>query len=217
MVREPWKLTREMFLETAEVDRLLAWLQQQVDEAPATDLASRVDQLLIESLVHSGLRNSELCRLTLGDTSLTLGQPVFRVAGTPREDRTVLLPESLNRRVRDFVGQVRPRLERPPREPGTPLPPEAPLLLNERGRPYERTALYRRVVRILSAAGLADRASVQLLRHTYGYLAYLRTGGNLLFVQRQLGHAHPMVTAVYAEFVDWPGQELANRIAHGTP
>jgi integrase/recombinase XerD len=216
VVREPWKLTRAMFLATDEVERLLAWLQLQVDQAPPGELTPRVDQFLIEALVYSGLRNSELCRLTLADTSLTLGQPVFRVAGTPREDRTVLLPALLDRRVRDYIEQVRPRLERPPREPGSPSPTESPLLLNERGRPYERTALYRRVVRILSGAGLADRASVQLLRHTYGYLAYLRTGGNLLFVQRQLGHAHPMVTAVYAEFVDWPGQELANRVVGTT-
>jgi site-specific recombinase XerD len=213
VVAEPWKLTREMFLSTVEVERLFAGLQQQVDRAPLDDWGPRVDQLLIEGLVLSGLRNSELCRLTLADTCVGLGQPAFRVSGTPREDRIVWLPQSLDQRVRDYVDQIRPRLERPRREPGSPIPSAAPLLLNERGRPYERTALYRRVVRILSGAGLADRASVQLLRHTYGYLAYLRTGGNLLFVQRQLGHAHPMVTAVYAEFVDWPGPELANRVA----
>jgi integrase len=53
---------------------------------------------------------------------------------------------------------------------------------------------------------------VQLLRHTYGYLAYRNTGGNLLFVQRQLGHAHPMVTAIYAEFVAESYADLANRV-----
>ena len=85
-------------------------------------------------------------------------------------------------------------------------------MFNERRQPYERTGLYRRVVRILTAAGLKDRASVQLLRHTYGYLAYLKTGGNLLFVQRQLGHAHPMVTVVYARFVDESYADMANMI-----
>src|SRR4029077_5462721 len=87
-----------------------------------------------------------------------------------------------------------------------------PLILNERGRPYERTGLYRRVVRIFPAAGVGDRASVQLLRHTYGYLAYLRTGGNLLFVQRQLGHAHPVVTSIYAQFVKEEYAALADSI-----
>jgi integrase len=87
-----------------------------------------------------------------------------------------------------------------------------PLIFNERGRPYERTNLYRRVVRILTAAGFADRASVQLLRHTYGNLAYKRTRGNLLFVQRQLGHAHPMVTAIYEQFVEFSYSGLADEV-----
>jgi hypothetical protein len=68
------------------------------------------------------------------------------------------------------------------------------------------------VVRILTEAGLGDRASVQLLRHTYGYLAYLRTGGNLLFTQRQLGHAHPIVTSIYAQFVPESYSQLAEML-----
>ncbi len=65
----------------------------------------------------------------------------------------------------------------------------------------------------MTEAGYGDRASVQVLRHTYGYLAYLRTGGNLLFVQRQLGHSRPRITSVYAKFVDESYAELAERIA----
>ena len=84
--------------------------------------------------------------------------------------------------------------------------------MDGRGNAYDRTALYRRVVRILTAHGLRDRASVQLLRHSYGYLAYLGTGGNLLFVQKQLGHAHPMVTAIYADFVTFDEAALADRV-----
>ena len=87
------------------------------------------------------------------------------------------------------------------------------MVCHERRRPFERTGLYRRVVRVLTAAGLESRASVQLLRHTYGYLAYLRTGGNLLFTQRQLGRAHPIVTSIYAQFVEESYSALAERIA----
>jgi integrase/recombinase XerD len=132
---------------------------------------------------------------------------VFVVAGTPREDRTVYVPVSLSRLVRQYVADVRPRLLP---DGVSPRDHSQPLLINERGRPYERTNLYRRVVRILTEAGFGDRASVQFLRHTYGYLAYKRTGGNLLFVQRQLGHAHPMVTAIYEQFVEQSYAELAD-------
>lgn len=210
-MREPWKVTREMFLSVGEVEQLLRALETRVaDCRDREQLGARVDRLLIHILLFSGLRNSELCRLTLRDAVLEKSRPRFEIRGTPREDRTVYLPEALGVLVREYIAGIRPQFQRD----GSPAKQSAPLLLNERGKAYERTALYRRVVRILAAAGLESRASVQLLRHTYGYLAYLRTGGNLLFVQRQLGHAHPMVTAVYAEFVemDYPG--LANAVAN---
>src|SRR5262249_29408742 len=136
-------------------------------------------------------------------------EPAFHVRGTPREDRTVFIPGRLAELLREYMADTRPQclpegVDRRDRS--------QPLVFNERGRPYERTALYRRVVRTLTAAGLKQRAKVQLLRHTYGYLAYLRTGGNLLFVQRQLGHAHPMVTVIYAEFVEESYADMANAI-----
>lgn len=210
MVFNPWKITRRMFLSTTEVDALLAYVSRRVNEAPATDLvAAIVDRVIIESLLFSGLRNSEFCRLTRADVDLGKEAPAFHVRGTPREDRSIFIPRRLAALLRDFVIDVRP--ECLPEGVG-PRDVSQPLILNERGRPYERTGLYRRVVRILTDAGLGSRASVQLLRHTYGYLAYLRTGGNLLFVQRQLGHAHPMVTSVYAEFVDESYPDMADGV-----
>lgn len=214
MMREPWQITREMFLAEEEVERLLAHLAAQVRSAPADDPSPRVNELILHSLLFSGLRNSEFCHLALADTVIGTRQSVFLVRGTPREDRTVFVPRELSDMVRRYVSQVRPQCL----APGNSLADQSlPLVLNERGRPYERTGLYRRVVRILTEAGLADRASVQLLRHTYGYLAYKRSGGNLLFVQRQLGHAHPAVTSIYAQFVDESYEQLADRLRGAPP
>lgn len=212
MPREPWRITREMFLSEAEVERLLAEVRQRTTNA--ADLDDRrtafTDRLLIEVLLFSGLRNSECCRLRVQDTVVGTGESSLRVIENPRERRTVYLPAWLSERIRRYCRDVRPRSLA---EGVDPVDGSQPLFINERGRGYERTALYRRVLRILTAAGLGDRASVQLLRHTYGYLAYKRTGGSLLFVQRQLGHAHPMVTAIYAQFVDESPAALAERVA----
>jgi site-specific recombinase XerD len=166
-----------------------------------------VDRVIIEGLVFSGLRNSEFCRLRVADTIVATGESSLQVVGTPRQDRTVHIPRGVSELVRRYVRDVRPGLLADGTDPGDL---EQPLVINERGRPYERTGLYRRVVRILTETGLGPRASVQLLRHTYGYIAYKRTGCNLLFVQRQLGHAHPMVTAIYAQFVEEDYQQLAD-------
>src|SRR5262245_1031159 len=151
MPREPWVLTRDMFLDEPEAERLLAHLRVR-EPQPAEDGrdSALVDRLIVESLMLSGLRNSEFCTLRAGDTIISRRESVFAVTGTPREDRTVYVPESLSRLVRQYVTDVRPRLL--PAEV-SPRDRSQPLLINERGRPYERTNLYRRVVRILTEAG----------------------------------------------------------------
>ncbi|GMU81460.1 MAG: hypothetical protein AMXMBFR47_13310 [Planctomycetota bacterium] len=205
MTKAPWTLTRELFLSVDETDRLLAFVRRRDAEAAEPEkAASFVDRVIIESLLLSGLRCSEFCRLQLADSPPKLASPAFEVRGGEESRRTVVLPRSIAELLTDYVRDVRPALA----ERGCTA-----LIVNERGRPYERTGLYRRVVAILTAAGLAAKAKVQLLRHTYGYLAYLRTGGNLLFVQRQLGHAHPMITSVYAQFVEEDYAALADRVA----
>jgi site-specific recombinase XerD len=207
MVRLPWQITRKMFLSEDDVDKLLAHLSEQVRRAEPGDIGPRVDELIIRSLLFSGLRNSEFCGLTLANTCIGASQSLFQVRGTPREDRDVFVPRELSDLIRRFVKEIRPQCLP---EGTSPRDLSLALVLNDRGRPYERTGLYRRVVRILTEAGFKDRARVQLLRHTYGYLAYKRSGGNLLFVQRQLGHAHPLVTSIYAQFVDEPYPEMAD-------
>lgn len=204
-----WEITREMFLSEPETDRLLSELRSRIEECQGRErLRAQTDRIIVESLLYSGLRNSEFCQLQLNDTAVCLGESAFDVR-TSRPPRRVSVPGHVSELIKDYARDVRPQFLG---DQADPQDPKQPLVVNERGNAYDRTALYRRVVKILSAAGLAERASVQLLRHTYGYLAYKRTGGNLLFVQRQLGHAHPMVTAVYAQFVDESYAELANAI-----
>ncbi len=214
MTTAPWELTDDMFLDEEESVSLCDYLRQRVDLA---DEASRptavVDQIIIEALLFSGLRNSEFCRLRVCDTIIGLNSSALCVEGTRQQDRTVYVPSELSALIRDYVKQVRP-LCLP--DGISPRDQSQPLILNERGNPYDRTALYRRVVRILSGAKLEERASVQLLRHSYGYLAYKRTGGNLLFVQQQLGHSHPMVTAIYSQFVEHSPHDLAELVNGAT-
>ena len=74
------------------------------------------------------------------------------------------------------------------------------------GTPYSAGQLQRRVNRAIAAAGVD--ATFHQLRHRYGTIAYQATG-DLLAVGRQMGHASPVTTAVYAAASD----EVADRIA----
>ncbi len=213
MERAAWELTRENFLSLPEIEQLNRYLDDQAVDATGKALNTAVlDRVIITGLLYSGLRNSEFCRLTLRDAQLGPVEAVLDVVGTPRQDRTVFIPLFISRRIQEYIAETRPALLK-----GEVAANDAsqPLIINERGRPYERTGLYRRVVRILKAAGLGSKASVQVLRHTYGYLGYLKTDGNLLFLQRQMGHAHPMVTSIYAQFVEENNAALAERLADG--
>ncbi len=189
-----WEISSEMYLSLPETRRLL--------ESVRTAGASLLDRVIVECLLFSGLRCSELCRLRLADFVRHTQGAQLAVRGREGAVRNVWLPPRQAALIDAYLVQT----AKPERASNDSL------LLTERRRPFDRTALYRRVVRVLGRAGLAERASVQLLRHTYGYLAYLLTGGNLLFVQRQLGHAHPMITAVYARLVDEPYDALAAHI-----
>jgi integrase/recombinase XerD len=208
--RPPWQLTRNLFLSEQAVDDLLQKLpREQPGDSPRRRALAARDRLLVESLLFSGLRNSELCGLRIADTIVGTGQSVFLVCRTPRQDRTIYVPQHLSLRVQEFVRSHRPCLAR---EAEKASRHSDSLLVNDRGNAFDRTTLYRRVVAILTAAGFGDRARTQLLRHTYGYLAYKRSGGNLLFIQRQMGHAHPMVSSVYAQFIDEDYAEIADRV-----
>lgn len=205
-MRMPWELTSDMFLAEDELESLLRHVN-----APArlNTAAGRLDRLIIEILAFTGLRTSEFCALRVADSPLITREHALMVRGKRGGGRTVWIPTRLADRIAEYVNT-----ERPAFLPANiaPLEPDLPLVLNERGRAYERSGLYRRVVGILSASGLAERASVQLLRHTYGVMAYRRSGGNLLFVQRQLGHAHPMITSIYAQFVPESYGAIADRV-----
>jgi integrase/recombinase XerD len=206
----PWQLTREMFLSLEEVERLLCHVRNRCSGNPGRSrAAAEIDRLVIEGLLYSGLRTTEFCRLTLADTVIGQNESVFVVTGLRGRDRTVYVPRQVSEVVRQFAERTRPGLLPADVDPNDRT---QPLVFGERKNAVERTGLYRRVVRVLSAAGLGERASVQLLRHTYGYLAYARSHGNLLFVQRQLGHAHPMVTSIYAQFVDESYRSIAEQV-----
>src|SRR5579872_2890177 len=128
MTFNPWRITRRMFLDEREVDRLLERISERVDEAAHDDLTAAVDDVIIRSLLFSGLRNSELCRLRVADTALGARQSVFLVRGTPREDRTVFVPQSLSDLIRRYVSRIRPQFLA---EGVSPRDRSLPLIVNE--------------------------------------------------------------------------------------
>lgn len=132
---------------------------------------------------YAGLRVSEAAALDWGDVDVEAKRA--RILGKGQKSRLVALSTLL-------IDQL--------------LPETGGNVVAAGGKPYSAAQLQRRVNRAIAAAGVD--ATFHQLRHRYGTIAYQATG-DLLAVGRQMGHASPVTTAVYAAASD----EVADRIA----
>lgn len=132
---------------------------------------------------YAGLRVSEAASLEWGDIDLESRRA--RVLGKGNKTRLVAMSVVL-------VDQL--------------LPDTGGNVVSGISQAYSPGVLQRRVNRAIAAAGVD--ATFHQLRHRYGTIAYQATG-DLLAVGRQMGHASPTTTAVYAQASD----QVADRIA----
>ena len=101
--RKPWVLHPGKYLTEAEVQQVLAYL-----EPRATSRRGKVNLFLIQMLLGTGLRASELCRLRVCDTSLVLGKPLVWVKeGKGGRDRQVAISSTLASLIEGFVKKTR--------------------------------------------------------------------------------------------------------------
>jgi integrase/recombinase XerD len=159
------------FFTEAELDRLLGVLP--VGDRP---LAVR-DRAILELLVATGLRASELCSLQVGDLR---DQVVFVRCGKGGRQRYIPVSRRAWAAVQALI--------RPGAGPGEAL------FRSAFGRVLTRRALHKIVAGYVEAAGLSG--STHTTRHAFATRA-LNRGLNLRTVQALLGHASITTTALY--------------------
>jgi site-specific recombinase XerD len=162
-VREPEVLTQE------EIARVVAIYNPKC----ATDLRNMV---LILTLVDTGLRLSELCNATVDDVDLDRG--TLKVMGKGMRERTVHLGATVQKLLARYLRYLRP-------EPATAHVRN--LLLTPDGTPFASDAA-RCVLKRAAVISSVRRLHAHLLRHTFA-THYLLNGGDLLTLQRLLGHS----------------------------
>ena len=134
---------------------------------------------VVSVLLDTGLRASELCHLRLDDLNLATGE-VRVLGGKGAKDRVVALGRRSRAVVTRYVHVFRKAGEF---DAGS----RAPLFLSYRGRPLAREGLARIVAQIGERAGVTPLYPHRF-RHTFG-VTYLRAGGDVLTLQRILGHS----------------------------
>ena len=166
-------------LSRKQVDRLLGSIN------PESRLYLR-DRAILELFYAAGLRVSELCGLKTSNLNPSLG--IVRCLGKGRRERIVPVNDPAIRAVEDYVGGLRPKLVKDPRNDQ--------LFLTARGMGLERVMVWRIVKRAAGMAGLGDLVSPHTLRHSFA--SHLLEGGaDLRIVQELLGHADVTTTQIY--------------------
>jgi integrase/recombinase XerD len=144
------------------------------------------DRAILELLYATGVRVSELAGLSLSSINLDIGY--LRVFGKGGKERVVPVGRAAIEALREYLAGLRLRLVKPP--------DRGALFLSRTGRPLDRTAVWRLVVRHARRAGFQGKLSPHTLRHCFA--THLLVGGaDLRVVQALLGHADVTTTEIY--------------------
>lgn len=179
--RANWLVTPDKFLSPDQV----AVLRASVEAAPPRgtiedDRVAVRNAVMVESLLGTGLRVSELCALRIADLYLQNGRADVLVRrGKGGKARLIAISARLREYLREYLGW------RGAAADGTP---DGPLFVSGRGGQ-------------LASAGLPTMWGVHATRHSFAVEVYRRTR-DLRLTQRLLGHASVATTTTYANLLD---------------
>jgi len=168
-----------------EVERLLA-------AVVGDDAVARRDRAILELLYGGGLRISELCGLSLPDLDLEAG--VLRAFGKGSKERVVPVGRLAREALEAWLGRGG-RAAMAPDRWARRGDAEA-VFLNQRGGRLSRQGAWAIVRRYGDRAGLAERLTPHVLRHSCA-THMLDHGADIRVVQELLGHASIATTQVY--------------------
>jgi site-specific recombinase XerD len=191
---QTWIVTPDKFLTGAAVHTLRMSAEERRSKAVAAgDIRAARNAAIVETLLGTGLRVSELCALLVGDIFPDTSNPQVLVRrGKGGKRRLVAVSVRLASYLSEYVVWCRAA--------GLAMGVDDPLFAGRDGH-ITRSAVHRVWKDALDHAGLSTRWGVHAARHSYAVEVYRRTK-DLRLTQRLLGHSSPVVTTVYANLLD---------------
>ena len=178
-------------------------VQSLLDQVTGSSAVARRDRALLEVLYGTGARISEVCGLSLGDVDLDSG--LLRVLGKGSKERIVPIGRYAVVALVDWLGPG----GRPVLLAGGSAPAAGSgrarhradadaVFVNQRGGRLSRQGAWAIVRQYGDRAGLGDRLSPHVLRHSCA-THLLDHGADIRVVQELLGHASISTTQVYTK------------------
>ena len=182
------------FLTDAERNRLLKELR-----GKSSPVIFR-DRVIIELFLGTGIRLQELVNLNMEDVDLDAKHlRIHRAKGGGAQVK--FLKTSLRVLLRRYLSERR-------RQATDDI---CALFLSNRGERLCERQVARRLTYWLTAAGIDKKLSPHSLRHTFATHLYNRTG-DILVVQRALGHRDLSTTQIYTHLVDGSLEDALERL-----
>jgi len=153
---------------------------------------------MINVLVYSGIRVSELCSLDLDDIDLEEGVLHVR-GGKGDKDRIVLIAEPCIASLRTYLS-IRNREKSASR---------ALFISHKKGR-FSPVSVERIIKNQAKLAGINKKVTPHVLRHTFA-TSVLRNGGDIRFIQQLLGHSSIATTEIYTHIDEDALREMYNK------
>ena len=167
------------FFTDEEVNRLLVALRK------PSPVGQR-NYTMILLLLDVGLRVSELVHAQMRDLNLSEGY--LKVSGKGSKERIVPLGRNSQKALLTYVRRIRPTAM---------IPAEDRVFLSCDGYPLKSDYVYKIVAQACRAAGIeGKRLGPHTCRHTFAR-SFLTNGGDLLTLQRILGHSSLEVVRLY--------------------
>ncbi len=180
-VSSPKVLRRLPFvLSPQEVEKLL-------DQPDATIYGIR-NKALLELAYGTGMRVSEICRLTM--ELLDRDHRLVRVRGKGKKERIVPFGTKADAALGHYLDRSRPTLVRGESSPF--------VFLNYRGSPISRVSFWKMLKRYAAQADLPEEITPHTLRHSFA-THLIEGGADLRAVQELLGHSSIATTQIYTK------------------